>query len=185
MSKLTSFFNHHRFSIVSWAVTFILVAGMILGAFRWRGASAGGLPFEPIPTARPDQKPPQVTLPALVSPEAFASIEREILLKTKISTDKSHYEPTKYRVVRGDSVFAIADSFKLKPETVYWANYKEFNGSPASLQPGQELMIPPTDGVYYKWAEKDTVQAIADKFEIEPDAIIYWPGNSMDLTNPT
>ncbi|HSA99954.1 MAG TPA: peptidoglycan DD-metalloendopeptidase family protein [Anaerolineales bacterium] len=184
MSKLLSFFKAHRFSIISWAVTLTLVTGMILGTLKWRAVS-GPKAFMPLPTARPDQASPQVTLPTLVGPEAFTSIERKILIKTNISSNKTSYEPSKYRVVRGDSVFAIADEFKLKPETVYWANYKEFNGSPSSLQPGQELVIPPTDGVYYKWEEKDTVESVAEKFEVEPDAIIYWPGNRLDLTNPT
>lgn len=124
-------------------------------------------------------------MPALAAPEAFASIEREIQIKTNIPADKPRYEPAEYRVMRGDSVFAIADEFKLKPETVYWANYEEFDGSPANIQPGQELTIPPTDGVYYKWEEKDTVESVAEKFEVEPEAIIYWPGNGLDLTNPT
>jgi murein DD-endopeptidase MepM/ murein hydrolase activator NlpD len=184
MSKLISFFNNHRFNVISWTVTVILVAGMILGALQWRAASVPEA-LQPVSTARPNAESPQVTMPTLVGPEAFTSIEREIRIKTNISTDKAHYEPTKYRVVRGDSVFAIADSFKLKPETVYWANYKEFNGSPSSLQPGQELVIPPTDGVYYEWEEKDTVESVAKKFDLEPDVIINWPGNRLDLTNPT
>src|SRR5512144_224203 len=104
MSKFLPFFNNHRFSILSWAATLILVAGMILGALRWRAVSVPEARVL-VPTARPDRESPQVTLPALVEPEAFASIKRAILLKTNISTDKSNYEPSKYRVARGDSVF--------------------------------------------------------------------------------
>src|SRR5512141_798479 len=184
MSKLLSFFKNHRFSVISWTVTLILVAAMILGALHWKAAAVPEA-LQPVSTARPDAESPQLTLPTLVGPEAFTSIEREIRIKTNISADKAHYEPSKYRVMRGDSVFAIADTFKLKPETVYWANYKEFNGSPANIQPGQELTIPPTDGVYYEWQKEDTIETVADKFEIEPEDIIYWPGNSLDLTNPT
>ena len=183
MSKLLSFFNNHRFSFISWTITLLLAAGMILGALWWKAASVPEA-FAPVPTAEPDQASPQVSMPALAAPEAFASIEREIQIKTNIPADKPRYEPAEYRVMRGDSVFAIADEFKLKPETVYWANYEEFDGSPANIQPGQELTIPPTDGVYYKWQEGDTVESIAEKFEVEPDDIVYWPGNQLDLTNP-
>ncbi len=184
MSKLSSFFSNHRFSIISWAVTLILVTGLILGALKWRAASVPEA-LVPVPTAGPNKESPHVTLPALAGPESSPAIEREILLKTNITSAKSHYEPSKYRVMRGDSVFAIADTFKLKPETVYWANYKEFNGSPSNIQPGQELLIPPTDGVYYKWEKEDTLESVAEKFSVEPDAIIYWPGNRFDITNPT
>lgn len=183
MSKLSSFYHNHRFGILSWAVTLLLVAGLLLGALQWRTASMPGA-LALLPTAKPNDEPPQITMPAIAGPQGFTAIEREILLKTHISPDKARYELSKYRVVRGDSVFAIADSFKLKPETVYWANYKEFNGSPANIQPGQELVIPPTDGVYYKWKEGDTVESVADDFEIEQDAILYWPGNRLDITNP-
>jgi murein DD-endopeptidase MepM/ murein hydrolase activator NlpD len=39
--------------------------------------------------------------------------------------------------------------------------------------------------VYYKWKEDDTIDSVASRFDVEPDAIIYWPGNQLDLTNPT
>ena len=185
MSKVSSFFNDHRFSIISWAVTVVLVAGLIFGAFRWKGARSGAQALVPVATAGPDKDPLQAVLPPLGASQEFASIAREIKMKTDIPTDKPRYEPEEYQVVRGDSVFAIADTFKLKPETVYWANYEEFDGSPANIQPGQQLMIPPTDGVYYEWKEEDTIEAIAAKFEVEPDNIIYWTGNRLDLTNPT
>ena len=136
------------------------------------------------PTAAPDENPPEISLPALGVPEALASIEREIQIKTTIPADDPRHEAEEYRVARGDSVFAIADMFKLKPETVYWANYEEFDGSPANIQPGQELVIPPTDGVYYKWKEGDTIESIAEKFEVEPDKIISWHGNRLDLADP-
>lgn len=184
MSKFTSFFNDHRFSIISWAVTFVLVASMIFGAFQWKKARAGGQAFAPIPTSAPEEKQPELLMPSLGESEKLASIEREIQIKTNIPADKPRYEPEEYQVVRGDSVFAIADIFNLKPETVYWANYEEFDGSPANIQPGQELVIPPTDGVYYEWKEDDTIESVAERFEVEPDEIIYWPGNGLDLTNP-
>lgn len=185
MSRFSAFFKQNRFNIVSWTVTFILVAGMILGAFAWKDTHTEPA-FEQVPTAAPDSNPPMVSMPALGGGSgAFAAIKRQIQIKTNIPADEPSYEPQEYRVVRGDSVFAIADTFKLKPETVYWANYKVFSGSPSNIQPGQELTIPPTDGVYYEWQEGDTIESVAEKFDVEPDAIIYWPGNSLDLTNPT
>jgi murein DD-endopeptidase MepM/ murein hydrolase activator NlpD len=184
MSKLFSFFKQNRFQAISWTVTGILVAGMILGALQWKVSNSKTNLLKPVSTAVPDEDALQVVLPTLGGSEIFASIEREIKIKTNIPTDKPRYEPEEYQVVRGDSVFAIADTFKLKPETVYWANYEEFDGSPANIQPGQELVIPPTDGVYYEWKEDDTMESVAAKFEVEPDSIISWPGNGLDLTNP-
>lgn len=183
MSTLSSFFKTNRFTIISWSITLVLVAGLVGGALKWKAAS-NVQALAPVPTAAPDEETPNVAMPALGGPVAFQSIEREIQIKTNVPADKPGYEPSEYRVVRGDSVFAIADTFKLKPETVYWANYEEFDGSPANIQPGQELVIPPTDGVYYEWKEDDTIESVAEEFDVEPDDIIFWPGNNLDLTNP-
>src|SRR6266540_6626952 len=100
MSKLTSFFNHNRFTVISWAVTIALVAGMIGGALRWKGASSLQA-LAPIPTAGPNQDLPKITMPALGNPEAFKSIAREIQLKTNVPADKPRYKPVDYHVKRG------------------------------------------------------------------------------------
>jgi LysM repeat protein len=184
MSKLSSFFNANRFSIISWAVTFILVAGMILGAFRWKQSTSVAQALEPIPTAGPEKQRPKVDMPALEAPEASAAIEREIQIKTNVPADKPRYEVEEYRVVRGDSVFAIAESFKLKPETILWANYDVLQDDPHGLAPGMVLKIPPTDGIYYQWKQNDTLETVAKEFSAAIDDILNYPGNDLDLTNP-
>lgn len=184
MSKLSSFFKTYRFNIISWAVTLILVAGMILGAFRWKASLVGAQALIPIPTAEPEKKQPEVPMPALGGPEAVESIEREIQIKTNIPADKPRYEPEEYRVVRGDSVFAISESFKLKPETILWANYDVLQDDPHSLAPGMVLTIPPADGIYYQWKETDTLETVSSEFNASIDDILNYPGNDIDLTDP-
>jgi murein DD-endopeptidase MepM/ murein hydrolase activator NlpD len=184
MSKLASFFNHNRFPIISWGVTAVLVAGMLLGALKWKESTSVAQALAPVPTAEPDEAPPQVPMPALGGPAAFSAIEREIQLKTNIPADKPRYEPVEYRVVRGDSIFAIAESYKLEPETVLWANYDVLQDDPHSLRPGQVLTIPPANGIYYQWKENDTLESVSDEFNASIDEIINFPGNDIDLTNP-
>jgi murein DD-endopeptidase MepM/ murein hydrolase activator NlpD len=186
MPKLASFFKTYRFNIISWTVTLILVGGMILGAFQWKASRAGAQALIPIPTAEPEKNSPQVSMPALGAPEttAFGSIEREIQLKTNIPADKPRYEPEEYRVVRGDSVFAIAESYGLKPETILWANYDVLQDDPHSLAPGMVLTIPPTDGIYYQWKENDTLESVSNEFQASIDEILNYPGNDIDLTDP-
>src|SRR5512138_3017628 len=184
MSKLTSFLKKNRFNLISWAVTFVLVAGMILGTFWWKEANAAGLPLAPIATAGPDRKSPKVQLPALQGSKGFDSIGRGIQLKTDIPADKPRYGVEEYRVARGDSIFAIAKTYKLKPETVLWANYDVLQDTPDSLRPGQVLKIPPTDGIYYQWKENDTLDSVAKEFKTTTDEIVNYPGNDIDLTDP-
>jgi murein DD-endopeptidase MepM/ murein hydrolase activator NlpD len=123
-------------------------------------------------------------MPALGAPAALASIEREIQIKTNAPADKPRYEPEEYRVVHGDSIFAIAESYKLEPETILWANYDILQDDPHSLKPGQVLKIPPTDGIYYQWKENDTIEKVANEFSASVDDILNFPGNDIDLTNP-
>lgn len=184
MVKLSSFFRQYRFNILSWAVTLALVAGMIGGALRWKQASKVQA-LAPVPTVSQQKDPPKVDLPALgSSAEAFKSIEREILIKTNVPADKPRYDVVEYRVTRGDSVFAIAESFNVKPETVLWANYDVLQDDPHSLAPGQVLKIPPTDGIYYQWKENDTLESIAGEYKTTVDEILNFPGNDIDLANP-
>jgi murein DD-endopeptidase MepM/ murein hydrolase activator NlpD len=184
MSKLSAFFNNNRFNVISWTVTFILVAGMIFGAFKWKESTSVAQALVPVPTKEPDTNLPEVSMPALGGPESLEAIEREIQIKTNIPADKPRYDLEEYRVVRGDSVFAIAESFKLKPETILWANYDVLQDSPDSLRPGQVLKIPPTDGIYYQLQENDTLESVAKEFEASIDDILNYPGNDIDLTDP-
>jgi murein DD-endopeptidase MepM/ murein hydrolase activator NlpD len=184
MSKLSSFFQQNRFSIISWAVTLALVAGMVGGALKWKQASTVQA-LAPVPTAAPEEKPPKVTLPALESAvKAFKSIERNILIKTNVPADKPRYDVVEYRVSRGDSVFAIAESFTVQPETVLWANYDVLQDDPHSLAPGMVLKIPPTDGIYYQWKENDTLETVAVEYKTTIDEILNYPGNDIDLADP-
>jgi murein DD-endopeptidase MepM/ murein hydrolase activator NlpD len=184
MSNLSSFFQSYRFPIISWAITFVLVAGMVLGAFQWKASHALPQALAPISTAAPNKNLPKVSMPALGGPVAFQAIGRQIQIKTNVPAEKPRYHIEEYRVKRGDSVFAIAESFKIKPETILWANYDVLQDSPDSLRPGQVLKIPPADGIYYQWKENDTLESVAKEFKASVDDIINYPGNDIDLTNP-
>src|SRR3972149_8635008 len=184
MPKLASFFNEHRFAVISWFVTFLIVAGLIGGVFLWKRSTAKGQTLAPEPTAAPDETPPQVPMPALGGPVAFLSIEREIQIKTNVPADKPRYDLVEHRVARGDSIFAISESYKPKPETVLWANYDVLQDDPHSLKPGMVLNIPPADGIFYQWKENDTLESVSNEFKADIDDILNFPGNDIDLTDP-
>lgn len=184
MVKLGSFFKKNIFSIVSWTVTLILVGGIVFGAFAWKQSTTVVQASAPVPTAAPDEAPADVVMPALGGPEAFVSIPRDIQLKTNSPADKPRYKPVEYRVSRGDSVFAISETFNLEPETILWANYDVLQDDPHSLKPGQVLKIPPTNGIFYQWKETDTLESVTNEFKASVDDILGFPGNDIDLTNP-
>jgi len=185
MSKFTTLISNNKFNIISWSVTLVLAAGLVFGALSWKRSTSTVSALAPQPTSAPDQKQPDVPMPALGGAEAFLSIGRNIQLKTNIPADKPRYGIEVYRVTRGDSIFAISESFKLKPETVLWANYDTLQDDPHSLKPGQVLIIPPTDGIYYQIKENDKLDTIASEFKANLDDILNYPGNNIDLSNPT
>jgi murein DD-endopeptidase MepM/ murein hydrolase activator NlpD len=123
-------------------------------------------------------------LPVFAFSEASTNISRRTSLHTNIPT-RSRTKTIEYTVSTGDSVFGIAKSFSLEPETILWANYDQLNDSPDMLDPGMKLNVPPVNGVYYQWQEGDTLTSVANKFDATVQDILGWEGNSFDLTNPT
>jgi murein DD-endopeptidase MepM/ murein hydrolase activator NlpD len=121
-------------------------------------------------------------LPEL-APVRLAALSRASELHTDIPK-RPNAEGQNYVVENGDSVFAIAKYFGLKPETILWANYSVLNDNPDALGLGQKLLIPPTDGVMVKWQASDTFQSVASQYKTDPQKILLWPGNKLDLINP-
>ena len=124
-----------------------------------------------------------VKIPEYNPDKKIDAMEREPNLHMVIPS-RSNLTAASYEVQKGDSIFAIATKFKLKPESVLWANYDLLKDDTDSLSVGQTLVIPPTDGIYYKWQKDDVLQTIADKYQVDPIDIASWPGNKLDLTNP-
>ncbi len=174
------------FNLLSWILTLLLAAAM-LGFAYWKTQSPS-TPPAPAPQAQPTAPSQQTNLPANpnalnVSVLSLPSIERSLTLKTNIP-ERPRYKVTRHTVLRGDSLFRISKQFNIEPETLLWANYDLLEDDPHSLKPGQELYIPPTDGILYQWQEGDKVEEIAAEYEADLQELITWPGNDLDLTNP-
>ena len=122
-------------------------------------------------------------LPTISLSNPVDSITRRSTMHTNIPT-RPRQDVVPYVVSTGDSIFGIAQSFNIEPETILWSNYDQLNDNPDMLSPGMELQIPPVDGVYYQWKEGDSFEAVATQFKAEADDILSWPGNHFDLTNP-
>jgi murein DD-endopeptidase MepM/ murein hydrolase activator NlpD len=88
-----------------------------------------------------------------------------------------------YTVQAGDTLFGIAGQFGLRPESILWANYDTLEDNPHLLKPGMDLAIPPVNGIVYTAVEGDTVESIAEKYKVTPDAI-YVDGYEWNLLKP-
>lgn len=174
-----------RFSVVSWVLTIVLVVSLLGGTLYYKSTippTVVTVPAEPTPLAEEGQ--PQVGEPALSQGGGgFSAILRKLQLKTNIP-ERPRYESSLYRVVRGDSMYRIAETYQVKSETILYVN-EQLEDNPHNLRPGMELTIPPVDGLYYEWQAGDTFESVAKEFFAEPEDIINFPGNQIDLTNPT
>jgi len=98
--------------------------------------------------------------------------------------ERENTHVTTYVVQSLDSLFSLAEKFNLTPETILWSNYDTLKDNPHSLRPGMELYIPPINGIYYKWEVGDSPESVANEFKTDPEKIINWIGNDLDLLDP-
>jgi len=107
-------------------------------------------------------------------------IQRVALIHTSIPT-RARVDVLVYTVEQGDSLFGIAETFGLKPETILWGNFDTLADNPHTLQPGQELNILPINGTYHEWREGESLIKVAEYYGVDPLEIIQWPGNKIDI----
>lgn len=146
-------------TLLSWGGTALLVAGMVLVLLKVNPLKNAST--EPQQVGTP--VPTDVKLPLFQDGGVQYALVRSANMDTVVPEGQRQF-PIKYTIEEGDSIFAIAKRFDLKP--------------------GWQLTIPPTDGIYYKWKEGDTLVKVADKYRAEVDNIISWPSNKLDISNP-
>jgi len=125
---------------------------------------------------------PSISMVSLAIPAGTQSggILRKSDLQTIIPS-RPRVDVITYTVTTGDTLFSIADEFNLKPETLLWGNFDILEDNPHLLSPKQVLNILPVNGIYHKWNEGDNFRDVAAKFNVEPQAIMNFTGNKLDL----
>ncbi len=88
-------------------------------------------------------------------------------LNTAIPKDRGRRGTEKYIVMHGDTLSTIAEKYEVSVTTVKWAN----NLSSDLVKPGQELEIPPADGVLITVKKGDTLSSLAKKYTGNEQAI--------------
>jgi murein DD-endopeptidase MepM/ murein hydrolase activator NlpD len=169
----------------------IVLAVLSLLAWQWflqhntQAEAAPSSTFVPqLPTNTPPSENQSASLSPLSSPVNLYPDEG-IIRRTDYRTiipDRPYQEVITYTVQRDDTLFGIADSFHVKPETILWGNFDTLQDNPHLLKPDQVLNILPVDGTYYRWKENDNLGAVAAFFGVQPQAILEYSGNEADLT---
>lgn len=172
--------------IAAWGAAIAMMALMVfLLVTRTTIVEAIAPPPTPItiPTVAVDEIPASAPLPYFSVDPSVNAISREIDTHTIIPT-RLRTSVLEYTVTTGDAIFGVANKYNISPETVLWANYDQLNDNPDMISIGMNLIIPPVDGVYYQWKEGDTIESVANTFDADPEDILNFPGNKLDLTDP-
>ncbi len=179
------------FARISWGITICLMVLMIaFVAWRQMAARAASKSSDGTQASSATVKVPFA--PSQTSSVALPAFDPSLVLDSILPLADSHtIAPTQsretaqnYTVTTGDSIFGIAQEFNIKPESLLWANYDTLKDNPDMISIGLQLIIPPTDGVYYQWQAGDTLAAVAGRFNTTVNAILSYPGNNLDMTNP-
>jgi murein DD-endopeptidase MepM/ murein hydrolase activator NlpD len=87
-----------------------------------------------------------------------------------------------HTVKSGDTLYGIAQKYKLNAETIMFANGLETN--PDLLRLGQKLTILPVNGILHTVKKGDTLEKIAKTYKVNTTSIVSHPLNHMDPRNP-
>ncbi len=111
--------------------------------------------------------------------DSYGGVPRLAQVHTTIPS-RPREEVVKYKVLKGDTIFGIAEKFGLEPQTILWGNYYTLLDNPHSLQPDQELNILPVNGTYHEWQDGEGLNGVAEYYGVTPDDIINYPPNHLD-----
>ena len=189
LEKSTGKENSKRQSTVAWVLTVIICTALVSVLF-WQPEVARSMDNQAqasAPTSVDGSSSPVETtlqnIPVFQVSSTQEALVRQPNPHTGIDTSL-RTTAIEYTVQEGDSVFGIAQKFNIAPETVLWSNYDVLRDNPRKLAIGQVLKIPPTDGIWYKWTSRDTLDTVAAKFSVTPEDILLYVGNDLDLSNP-
>lgn len=140
------------------------------------------------PTATSTQIPPTATLRHTLTPSPIPDTATPLATFTPSITPipmgpQNRKEPITHLVKEGESVDSIAQYYGLEPETILWANEDLLDDVADYLMVDMELMILPTDGLYYVWQSVDTIDVVSSIFRTTTEEVIDWEPNGLSDTN--
>ncbi|GAB4573935.1 MAG: hypothetical protein Kow0077_18030 [Anaerolineae bacterium] len=147
-------------------------------------AEAGPTGGQALLTIDPTLSPEQVAALLATPPQPVRDFADAISRQDSpftIVPERSRAEVITYTIQEGDTVESIASRFGLSKDTIAWSNDRNVV---FALRPGNELFIMPVDGVYHRALVDETIQSIADKYDVDPYDIINSEYNDLFGATP-
>ena len=175
------------------AVIAVAILAVGLSNVEWPAQAASTLPMPALPVSAGDGENEETAEDILAAfngkgratpplPSGRNRANRAIARLAQPHTiipERPRLDVVTYTVQAGDTVQSIATLFGLQPTTVMWAN-SAIEDAPDLLRIGQQVTILPIDGVYHTAAQSDTLEAIAEEYEVEPEAIATCEYNHLE-----
>jgi murein DD-endopeptidase MepM/ murein hydrolase activator NlpD len=123
----------------------------------------------------------------LVSPGDVATDDQGLALvraavPITLIPERQRIDIITHTVKSGDTLYGIAQKYKLSAETLMFANGLETN--PDLLRLGQQLTILPVNGILHTVKKGDTLDKIAKTYKVATSTILNYPLNHLDQRNP-
>jgi murein DD-endopeptidase MepM/ murein hydrolase activator NlpD len=123
----------------------------------------------------------------IISPSDAAATEEGLALvraavPITLIPERQRIDVITHTVKSGDTLYGIAQKYKLSAETLMFANGLETN--PDLLRLGQQLTILPTNGILHTVKKGDTLEKLAKTYKVNTSSIINSPLNDLDQRNP-
>ncbi len=161
------------------SVILIVIVVWIMSKFFLHNLTGTGIQETTQPTAAVSLPAVSSTAENTTADALFSGVNRLVKLHTNLPSHPRN-AIMDYTVVKGDTLFGIAEKFGLKPESLFWSNKNVLGDNPDNLIPGVVIKIPPVDGAIYEWHTGDGLNGVAKYYKVTVDDIINWAGNNLD-----
>jgi surface antigen/LysM repeat protein len=84
---------------------------------------------------------------------------------------KSHDAAT-YVVAPGENLQGLAARFGVSEESIRWSNFDALKSTTSDVKAGQQLVIPPVNGLVVTAGAGDTASALADRYHVDASVIV-------------
>ncbi|MDY6878373.1 MAG: M23 family metallopeptidase [Chloroflexota bacterium] len=175
------------------AVIAVAILAVGLSNIKWPAQAASTLPMPALPASAGDSENDETAEDVLIKLNqqddkilfgGRNGINGAIVRQTQPHTifpERPRLDIITYTIQAGDTVQSIAALFGLQPTTIMWTN-PAIEDAPDLLRIGQKAIILPIDGAYHKVTEDDTLESIAEEYEVEPETITTCEYNPPDLS---
>ncbi|GAB4340861.1 MAG: hypothetical protein Kow00117_21110 [Phototrophicales bacterium] len=129
-----------------------------------------GAMIEVYPTLDPQTALSLLEKPIEAPPQDFTRIARNLTDPFTIIPARERTEVIKHTVQQGETIESIAVRYGITPESIVWSNSRRVI---QAIRPGDELNIPPVDGVYTTTSGATlSIRDYAERYKVDDPFII-------------